>query len=198
MKPYRNTLILVAALMLLAAFVYVFEGRSVGSDAATSPAVTVFAYDEQDVTGFELRGDGKAVALAKDEQGKWRLTAPEQSEADEWAFSTVLQRVARLTADAKLADTVDDPATYGLDKPQLIVSFRTKDGRQETLSLGNANPRQTGNYAVKEGSPVLYLINAAVSTDLQQLLTTPPTLAPTPTPGSYPVETPALAPIPKP
>jgi len=198
MKAYRGTLILVAVLVVLAAFVYVFEGRSESTGTAKSQEVRVFAYDEQDVVSLELQGGDKKVALAKDEQGKWQLTAPEQAEADERSLSTVLWRVSRLTADAKVADTVDDPATYGLDKPQLVVSFKAKDGRQETLTLGNANPRGTGNYAAKAGSPTLYLVNTAVGTDLKKLLTTPPKLVPTPPPGAAPAEAPTPMDTPKP
>ena len=188
MRTYRNTLVLVAVLVALAAFVYVFEKGSEASGTGKSQEARVFDYDEQDLVGFELRGEDKTVALAKDEQGKWLLTAPERAEADEWSLNTVLWRVTRLTADAKLADTVDDPATYGLDKPQLVVTFTMKSGQRETLTLGNANPRGTGNYAVKEGSSALYLVNMAVGTDLKKLLTTPPKLMPTPTPASSPAE----------
>ncbi|MCL4467058.1 MAG: DUF4340 domain-containing protein [Chloroflexi bacterium] len=191
MKTYRSTFLMVAVLVVLGALVYIVEFQGQNDSAGAPKETRVFSYNEQDVVAFELQSGQKRTALAKDDQGHWQLTAPEQAEADEWSFDTVLWQVAKLSADSKVADSADQPQTYGLDRPTMVVTFRTKDGHEETLTIGSANPRGTGNYAVTSDSPALYLINTAIVTDLQNLLTVPPKLQPTPTPGASPEAGPA-------
>ncbi|MHB1006209.1 MAG: DUF4340 domain-containing protein [Chloroflexota bacterium] len=203
MRTYRGTLVLLLVLIGLGVFVYTYEFRGQGGEVkAKEQEAVVFALKESDIQTVQVRDGDKSVALAKDEADKWRLTGPTAGDADEWKVTTILWRLAVLNADRLLAPKIDDPATYGLAKPSLELRLGLAGGATEVLYLGTENPLGTGSYARKEGSDNLYLINAAIVTDLRKLVTEPPVATPVPTAGPasvVPTEapfTPIGAPVP--
>jgi len=190
MKTYRGTLLLLAVLVVLGAFVYFYEVRGAEGTKDQQQEAQIFSLTENDVRTIDVRADGKETTLARDDAGKWQLTAPEKAEADDLQVSSVLFRVAKLNADKIVADKIDDPAQYGLDKPQLELHLGLADGKQEALYVGNENPLGTGSYARKDGADQLYLLNASIVSDLRNVANEPPKVQPTPTPGPTSTPTP--------
>jgi hypothetical protein len=188
---------LLGLLAALSAFVYFYEARGAVDTRAKEQEVPIFTFAEGDVVSIGLRDGEKVVELVKGEAGHWRITAPESGEADDWALMTLLWRLAPLNADRKLADSVDDPASYGLDSPQLELRLGLHDGAEATLSVGDQNTRGTGYYARKGDSEALYLINSSLVNDLRKLSSEPPKAQPTPTstaPSAEPTPESAAAP----
>ena len=182
MRTYRGTLVLLLLLLALGGFVYAYEFQGPGGEVkAQAQEAVVFALNESDITTIQVRDGDKSVALAKGDADTWRLTSPTEIDADAWTVTTILWRLAALNADRLLAPKIDDPAAYGLDKPSLELRMGLAGGSTEVLYLGSENPLGTGSYARKEGSDNLYLINAALVTDLRKLATEPPVATPEPT-----------------
>lgn len=198
MKQYRATFLMLGVLVLLGAFVFFTESANQdGSAQGQQEELRVFNYDEDEIVRLTVRDGERTVEVVRGEDGgSWRLTQPEADEADEWKVSSVLWRIAKLDADRRLMDEVDEPAAYGLDAPQTEVTLGLKDGSQAELRFGAENSRQTGYYAVKETGGPLYLINASLVHDLRKLTAEPPK-KPTPTPPApSPTVTPEATPTP--
>ncbi len=188
LKEYRGTLVLLALLAALGAFVYFYEARGSADAEGKDKEAQIFTLKEADIKTIYLRDGAKTATLTLDEAGTWQVAGPPRQPADEWAVTTLLWRLANLSADRIVADTVEDPASFGLDKPQLELRLGLADGGEETLYIGNENPRGTGSYARKEGAETLYLVNASLVSDLRKLSAQPAQA--TPTAGPSPTATP--------
>ncbi len=190
LKEYRGTLILLLLLAVLGAFVYYYEARGSADAEGPEKEAQIFTLNEGDIKTVNLRDGEKTVALALDDAGTWQVVGPPSQPADEWAVTTLLWRLANLSADRVVADTVEDPASFGLDKPQIELRLGLADGKEETLYVGNENPRGTGSYARKAGAETLYLINASLVSDLRKLSAQPAQATPTPQSALTPTATP--------
>lgn len=98
---------------------------------------------------------------------------------DKWAGTTLLLSGPR--SSRSLADTVDDPAKFGLDFPQTTVRLVDKSGVPLQFYLGDATPDGKSWYATLEGSPRLFTVDSTWSDVITKLATEPP-YPPTPTP----------------
>jgi hypothetical protein len=63
-------------------------------------------------------------------------------------------------------EEVDDPEEYGIGRVEITADFR--DGSREIIRLGMMTPDHSRFYAMIEGDPALYLINAAMGSRLSQ------------------------------
>ena len=72
------------------------EADSVASTASSAPpAPKILTLEEDDISGIDLKKNGQQeVALAKNDAGKWRITAPEPLGADQATVSSFVSIVA--------------------------------------------------------------------------------------------------------
>ncbi len=104
---------------------------------------SVLTFNSWEVNGVELRTPRTQFRLERRGDG-WFLTAPRELQADENAVRDLLDAVsfARLVAIA--AESVEQPARYGLDRPQYELRIRTEKGEERTLQVGRRTERSSG------------------------------------------------------
>jgi hypothetical protein len=189
MKEYRGTLLLLGALLALGAVVYLLEGRGPGE---TTPAAderpVVYNLNAGDVVGLTVRDGTTTTSLARDATGTWQVSAPTAGPADPWQAESLVSNLATLHADRLVAERVDDPAAYGLDRPTVEVATTLASGGEERLLIGAQNPRGTGFYARKANGEALYLVSSSFVSNARQLAAKPfpPTPVATPSPQATP------------
>jgi len=114
------------------------------------------------------RGPRKAVF--RDVEGSWKLTEPLQGEAEQDQIEDFLGRLARLRADALVAEKPDADALkkYGLDHPE--AAWRVQSGDKELLSLlvgnperGVSAPRDRRRYARLAKGDLVFLLDPRLS-----------------------------------
>jgi hypothetical protein len=198
MKP-RNTLILLAILVVLGAYVYFFEmrtpeaGTSVGGGEADNLAV--FDLVENDIVGLSVAdAHGAITSLSREPNQPWQLTAPTQEPADDFRVTTMVSRLARLRASRVLTD-VTDLANYGLTTPVLTATLAISGGAKVSLVAGDQTPDKSGYYALHVGTPNVYILFSNVVDDLKGFVSEPP-VQPTPTPTGAASPTPGLTILP--
>jgi hypothetical protein len=110
------------------------------------------------------RGPRKAVF--RNVEGTWRLTEPLEAPAEQDDLDVFVNALARLRADALVADRVGPEGLrkYGLDKPE--ARWRLAVDKKEVLQLdiGNAEEHDSRRYArLAQRGDLVFLLDAKLS-----------------------------------
>ncbi|MBM3187549.1 MAG: DUF4340 domain-containing protein [Chloroflexi bacterium] len=196
----RNTIILLAVMAALGAYVLLFErgeapteGEDVYATPTQAPAILVFEPSDVRVIRVDDGAGSSTTELTYADDGLWRLTAPVEEEADQPQVIRFVETMANLQPQRELTGTVGAPAEYGLDSPTMRVQFELADGTARTLSFGARTPAGSGYYAQVDGDEHIYVVPLYIWSDAERLLSNPP-VKPTPTATLEPTETPTEAP----
>jgi hypothetical protein len=201
---FRNTLILLAALVALGAYVLLVEVKrpapqdaqaAVGAVSTPLPVVIQFNAGEVRAIRLARSSQNQRTEFALREDGKWYLTAPVQDEANQTEVVRLVEGLATLRPDRVFSETVTQAADYELDPPAITVEVEMQDKTLHTIKIGAMNPSQSGYYGQVSGSARIYLFPAYIGGDIDSYLTQPP-LKPTPTVPA--TEPPAIPPPPTP
>ena len=128
---------------------------------------TITRFSDADRLQLE-RGPRNAVFSKED--GTWKLTAPLKGEAEQDQLDDFLNSLARLRADALIAEKPDAAALkkYGLDHPE--ARWRLQSGDKQVLDLlvgnperGVSAPRGTRRYAKLAKGDLVFLLDARLS-----------------------------------
>lgn len=179
---YRTTLILLAILVAIGGAVY-WEDLRPGARKEEPKATQILSIEAKDITGLDVTYDGKSLALRREGESRWRLTRPEEAEADYSGVETVVARLGSLNANRALTGTVEAPSAYGLDRPVAEAKIRTAQGKTEVIMVGDKSPDETAYYVKRGDSNSIYLVSTMMISDVVNLVTNPPRAAPTPTPA---------------
>src|SRR2546429_63292 len=166
--------LLVAAIVLLA-----LGGALYWSNHRKPPASTITSAAESspkildvkpaDVTGISISKRGAPdLTLAKNEAGKWQITAPKPLPADQDTVSTLLSNLSPLNSDRLLEEKAADLNGYGLAKPAMEIGITEKSQKSEELLLGDDTPTGSGAYAALEGDPRVFIVASYHKTGLEK------------------------------
>jgi hypothetical protein len=114
-------------------------------------------------TRLEIVRNGQTTAFEKTqvkdkdgkEQEKWRQIAPTARDGDAAKIDAL---ISTLTG-ARATGFVDTTAKTGLDKPELTVTFKYDQGKEERVTFARAGDSA---YAARAGSPGAATVDAAV------------------------------------
>ncbi len=195
MKP-RNTLILFAILVVLAAYVFLVEvPKSKQTPQEEPQTAALWEIAQDDITRLEaVKSDGQRLVLERAEDKTWWIREPIVYEADENRVAGALGDLATLRYTRAISDTVN-LADYGLATPTMTVTFTLADGASHTLRVGDQNPTRTYRYVMADDRPEVYLVYSWGISNLEQVVVEPPK-KPTPTPTPTVTPTPSATPIP--
>lgn len=200
-KSWITTLVLVGLCAALAAYVFLVEAKREPppqEGALPTPAL-LWEFESGDVTEITVTRGEQTTAVKRDDGG-WRMTAPEESQADAGRLDGLANRVAGMKSTRAMADVGDGSAglaealaAFGLSEPEVQVTLVLSDGTGIHLAIGAENPRRTARYVQKEGDPLVYLVSTGDLVGLLGLLDEPP-YPPMPTSPPTPLETPTPPP----
>lgn len=197
---FRNTLILLAILIALAAYVVLVEREAPSSEdrEATPPATPlpeVLSYQATDARTLRLSRPttGQRTTLEYADDGQWHITEPVTEEADQDKVIRLIESLSALRPRRVLTGTVGEPGQYDLDPPVMLVEIEMKDGAAHVLKLGGKNPSRSGYYGQVSGDERIYLMPSHIGTDVERYLNEPP-VKPTPTVEANATSPPALPP----
>lgn len=98
-----------------------------------------------------------AIKLSKDEEGKWRMLEPVETDADQDAVKEVLEELRDLRVAVFEDDSPKSLAKYGLERPRAKIEIEY-DGKAKKLLIGSKDER-TGRVYVKLASqPFVYSV----------------------------------------
>ncbi len=172
MMKGRGLLVAAVVLAALGGTLYWSNHRKPSTSSMTSAAESspkILDVKPADVTGITISKAGAPdLTLAKNEAGKWHITAPKLLPADQASVSSLLSNLSPLTADRLLDEKAADLNAYGLGKPAAEISITEKNKKSEELLLGDDTPTGSGAYAALKGDPRVFIVASYHKTGLEK------------------------------
>ena len=101
----------------------------------------VLALTQDDIAKLEVKKkDGDDVVLSRTGTSNWKITAPKPLVADQESVSTILYNLSPLDGATLIQDKPADLSQFGLATPEAQVSATVKDGRTQTVLIGDETP----------------------------------------------------------
>jgi hypothetical protein len=151
----RKALLMVVVLLALGAYLYFVEFPREQEEASKKK---LFTFDKEAVTEVALTYPDRSVYLKKDTEGKWWITQPVETEADDTTVKNMVNAVADAEVTRTLEDASQDLALYGLNAPVVKLQVTLKDGKTLPLvSIGRDTPVGFSVYVQKEGDRRIFL-----------------------------------------
>ena len=148
MNPRRLIPFAVVFLVLVGTYVGLRWQQS-QKETREQQAKQVFQYKEAEITALSLKRGAEEIELTR-QGGAWEITKPLKAKADAAAVESLVKALAELKKERDLGP--GDLKTFGLDQPELVVSFTAK-GEQHRLSLGSLAPASRGYYSPEGRGP---------------------------------------------
>jgi hypothetical protein len=162
----RNTLVLLLVLLGLGGYLYFVERPSQEREAEAKKLV---ALKKDDVTAVTLTYPDRTIALAKNEQGHWRLTKPVEADADDAVVNNMIVAVEQADVSRTLEDVGDKLASYGLAPPEATVTLTLKDGKPfPALKIGKTTQIGSAAYIQKADDPKVQISTMAFQSAMKK------------------------------
>ncbi|MCD6521150.1 DUF4340 domain-containing protein [Candidatus Calescamantes bacterium] len=128
----------------------------------------MLSFSFEDVKGLVLSWDKFNMEFEKKEE-KWIMKKPEEKETKEGEVENILWTVKELEASSFEAEEAKDLKPYGLDKPQLTLTLKLKDG-EKTLYIGKEIKKDDEErvYAKVKDKPQIFTVQKYVLDDLKK------------------------------
>jgi hypothetical protein len=164
---FARLLIAAAVLAALGGVVWYSDKQEAAKADKADPKAPpkILELKDADIKGIEIQHkDGETTVLAKNDAGKWSITAPKPLAADQNAVSSITGSVSSLTSDRMVDDNVTDLAAYGLEPPELAVTFTLANGSARKLRIGVDTPAGSNTYAKLDGDNRLFTMASSNKT----------------------------------
>ena len=154
---------------------------------ASEPSYLFSTASDGNPTSIEIKpAEGReTVRLARNAENAWALELPVEAEADQGLSEAAATQISAL----EILDPIDaDPAIFGLDNPNYVITLEFDGGKKHTLEIGDSTPTSKGYY-VRVDSDKMMIVDLSGIDSLLQLAAFPPYLV-TPIPETAVTPTP--------
>jgi hypothetical protein len=101
-------------------------------------------------------------------EGKWKIVQPKPLGADPDSVNSLVTSLSSVASDRLIDEKASDLSSYGLTAPNEEVKIQRKDGKVQTLLIGNDTPTGSGTFAKVEGDPRVFTIASYVKSGLDK------------------------------
>ena len=169
----RLSFLLVAVLLIVGGAVVITQ--VVPDDKERRPQVDwIYKMDVDDIYGISVVHQDTLQVYDRQEDGQWVIIDGEDTPVfqPKWSGTTLILSGPR--GSRQVADTIDDPAKYGLVNPQTTVQVIDKSGVPLIFHMGAATASGKDWYARVVGSERLFTVNADWAKVVSTLAIIPP------------------------
>jgi hypothetical protein len=162
-------LLIAAGLLAALTGVLYWSDRHKPVESAAAPAPKILTLKDTEISKIVIKKKAAAeVVLAKNDAGKWQITAPQPLAADQESVSTVVSTVSSLGSERLVDDKPSDVKQFGLADPALEVDITTKDNETQKLMVGDDTPTGNGAFAMLSGDPRVFTIASYTKTSVDK------------------------------
>ncbi len=170
----KTTLVLLGLVVALGLFVQFYEKGKLSTDERMSLAKTVFPeFNPDTVSKLEIkRGDGLFV-MERTGTAQWALKKPLDIKADASEIQSIitefefLKKIGTVEAEGGKAVNLAD---YGLEKPQIVVSYWTSPAEKHTFLVGKKRAGGSDVYMKHEDSSEICMVSGMLLEKLDKTL----------------------------
>lgn len=139
--------------LVAAAYIGMRYYNSKTPEETTMETYTVTQDELASVTQFSFTNESGSFSFIKTEEG-WQYDGDLEMAIDTTVLEGMIERVVAVTSENQL-EAVQDMAQYGLEKPQITISYATTED-SKTLKIGDFNATLSLYYLGLEGSDTVY------------------------------------------
>ncbi|MBI3909411.1 MAG: DUF4340 domain-containing protein [Armatimonadetes bacterium] len=147
-RPLRGKggLVGVAVLVIIGIWLFLDLRNPVREPGENPHLADLVGLKPEQVTGLEVKDGGKTLFAVTKAREEWRVEQPFQGRADKGKIENLLKGLLDAAINGELPTSEQDPARYGLDKPQVELLLRV-GSRQKVIRTGKPGPMGTDLYA---------------------------------------------------
>jgi hypothetical protein len=157
MRGFKSTVALLIVLGGLGAYIYFVASKAEDTGSKNEkmfPGVIADSIEE-----LSVRSESNETTSLKKQDTKWTMTAPVAARASDMDASAITSGIAGLEIIRVVEENPTDVKDYGLDKPQIEVTFKSADGKPSgTLAIGAKTATGATLYARKNDEKRVVLI----------------------------------------
>jgi len=175
MMKMKQLVVATVVLAALAGTLYWSNHRKPATDSSVSASTTtvattnVISLTKDDIAKLEVKKkDGDDVVLSRTGTSNWKITAPKPLVADQEAVSTIVYNLSPLDGAVLIQDKPADLSQFGLANPEAQVSATVKDGKTQTVLIGDETPTGESAYVMLSGDTKVYSVPKTTKTNLDK------------------------------
>jgi Domain of unknown function (DUF4340) len=166
-KPTGLT-VAVAVLAVLGGLVWWSNKHQAAAGSASDKTTKLLTIPEDQFQEIRVKKvTGEVIDLDK-QDGKWKITQPQQLPADQDAVSSMVTNLASLNADSVVDQKAGDLKPFGLSDPTLDIQVKLKNGKTDEVLIGDDTPTGSGAYAKVPGNAKVVTIASFVKSTLDK------------------------------
>lgn len=174
MMKMRQLLVAAVVLAALAATLYWSNHRKPATSVTAASSTTnskVIALNQDDISKLEVKKKGgDDVVLSRVGPSSWKITSPKPLVADQDTVSSMLYDLAPMDGATLIADKPADLKQFGLADPEAQVTATSKDGKANTILLGDETPTGDSAYVMLSGDNKVYSVSKNSKANLDKSL----------------------------
>ena len=173
MMKMRELIVATIVLAVLAGTLYWSNHRKPATDSVSASSsasnAKVIALTQDDITKLDVKKKGgDDVVLARNSPTNWKITAPKPLVADQESVSSLLYNLSPMDGATLVEDKVTDLKPFGLADPEAKVTATEKDGKSQTVLIGDDTPTGDASYAMVSGESKIYSVPKNTKTNLDK------------------------------
>lgn len=168
MKP-QGLLIAVALLAVLGGATWWSNKHPKDTKSPTDTSTKVLTIPDDQFKEIRVqRINTGPLVLRRSDDKKWRIAEPKPLPADQDAVGQMVSTLSSLSADKVIEEKASDLIPYGLTTPSMTVTVTRKDGKTDTLQVGDETPTGAGSYAKLANDPRVFTVASFNKTALDK------------------------------
>jgi Domain of unknown function (DUF4340) len=173
MMKMRQLIAATIVLAALAATLYWSNHRKPASDSViASPSAAnakIISLTQDDVSKLEVKKkDGDDVVLSRAGPSSWKITSPKPLVADQDSVSSILYNMSPMDGGTLIEEKAADLKQFGLAEPEAQISATGKDGKTQTILVGDETPTGDSAYVMVSGESKVYSVPKNTKTNLDK------------------------------
>ena len=154
----KSTLILLVLALALGGAVYYYEfKRPPTAEKTANESQPAFKLQAEDITGMTIDRGTSKVALEK-HGTDWVISQPVETKADRSVIDGIATNLAGARILRTLPAAADRMEAYGLAQPAVQIGFKSKDGKQHMIVLGEKDFSGQSVYGIVDGAKDVSLL----------------------------------------
>jgi len=134
--------------------------------ADATPKILTIPEDQFQQIDLAKKG-GVTTELSK-AGGSWKIVQPKPLAADQDSVTSLVSSLSSLSSDRLIEDKASDLSSYGLAAPTEQVKITEKNGKVQTLLVGDDTPTGSATFAKVEGDPRVFTIASYIKSSLDK------------------------------
>lgn len=162
MKLYRNAIILVVVLGLLAGAYFFINSRKSGTTdpasetAETTKSIKVTDLKSENINSVEFKNDKNTFTLKK-QGSNWVMDPAFEFVIDPNTVETAISDLSAIEANKVVSENATDLTSFGLNNPA-TVKINMADGSSKELEVGSKSPTGEDVYIKLKGESKVYTV----------------------------------------